>query len=227
MVNDDTTKLNNTIGPTTKPHGNTRIKLTRDMINDIINRYTYDSVNGGLINNKTGVHNKSVAAGGKYKHIQILGRSVYVHRIVWMMHNNWEEPSGVIDHINGNSLDNRIENLRDVTHTENMANRSNASQYGKWVLKHGKGFRVNFVFKGVEQFYSFPKVEDAIEFRDKIALDISNGIYELRRPTNSKLPIGIFKKKSKTQKLPYLVSLPNRDEKSFATLEEATNYATS
>ena len=46
------------------------------------------------------------------------------------MHNNWEEPSGVIDHINGDSLDNRIENLRNVTHTENMANRSNASQYG-------------------------------------------------------------------------------------------------
>ena len=94
------------------------------------------------------------------------------------------------------------------------------------VLKHGTGFKVEFTFKGVSQFYSFPKVEDAMEFRDKIALDISNGIYELRRPTNSKLPIGVFKKKSKTQKLPYLVSITGKEERSFATLEEATNYAT-
>lgn len=74
MVKEDTTKLNNnlenTIGPTTKPQGNTRIKLTRDMINDIINRYTYDSVNGGLINNKTGVQNNGVSVGGRYKKLQ-------------------------------------------------------------------------------------------------------------------------------------------------------------
>lgn len=83
-----------------------------------------------------------------------------------MMHNNWQEPSGVIDHINGDSLDNRIENLRDVSHTANMINRSNASKYGKWVTFSGKNVRVTFVFNGVEQFYPFPSVELAMEFRD-------------------------------------------------------------
>ena len=82
------------------------------------------------------------------------------------MHNNWQEPKGVIDHINGNSLDNRIENLRDVSHTENMINRSNASKYGKWVLKHGNGYKVVFVHKGVILFLL------AMEFRDKISLEI-------------------------------------------------------
>ena len=104
--------------------------MSDDTIKEVLRRYTYDPVNGGLINNLTGLHNKSITAGGRYKNITILGRSVYVHRLVWMMHNNWKEPIGVIDHINGNTLDNRIENLRDVTHTENMTNRSNASQYG-------------------------------------------------------------------------------------------------
>lgn len=226
-LNNSITNLENTVvhkATSTKSYGNTRVELTSDMINEVANRYTYDPINGGLINNKTGMQNKSVASGGKYKVIMLLGRSTYVHRIVWMMHNNWEEPSGVIDHINGNSLDNRIENLRNVTHTENMANRSNASQYGKWVRKHGNGGKVEFIFKGVPQFYSFPKLEDAMEFRDKVSMDIEKEIYKLKRPAKSTLPIGIFKKKSKTQKLPYLVSIENKDEMSFATVEEAIKY---
>ena len=43
------------------------------------------------------------------------------HRLVWMYHHGkW--PDNFIDHINNNRADNRIENLRDVTHEENMAN---------------------------------------------------------------------------------------------------------
>ena len=38
------------------------------------------------------------------------------------------------------------------------------------------------------------------------------------------LPEGVFKKKSKTQKLPYLVSIENKDEMSFATIDEAIKY---
>lgn len=59
-----------------------------------------------------------------------------------------------------------------------------------------------------------------MEFRDKISLEIEKGTYKLKRPT---LPIGIFKKKSKTQKLPYLVSIDDKED-SFATLEEAIRF---
>lgn len=197
--------------------------ITETHIQLINDRYKYDEVNGGLINRATGVQNKGAAAGGRYKQIKVSSLVIYVHKVVWMMHNNWQEPKGVIDHINGNSLDNRIENLRDITHTENMISRSNASEHGKWVLKHGNGYKVEFVFKGVSQFYSFPTLEPAMEFRDKISLEIEKGIYKLKRPTKSTLPIGIFKKKSKTQKLPYLVSIDDKED-SFATLEEAIRF---
>lgn len=43
------------------------------------------------------------------------------HRFAWAIHHgNW--PKGVIDHINGNGMDNRIDNLRDVTQSVNMQN---------------------------------------------------------------------------------------------------------
>jgi len=44
-----------------------------------------------------------------------------VHRLIWKMYHG-TEPAPVIDHINGDKSDNRIENLREVTHAENNLN---------------------------------------------------------------------------------------------------------
>lgn len=51
----------------------------------------------------------------------IENRSFRAHRVVWaVFHNAW--PSGIIDHINGNSSDNRIVNLREVSASINSRN---------------------------------------------------------------------------------------------------------
>lgn len=43
------------------------------------------------------------------------------HRIVWFL-NYGEWPKGIIDHLDGNGLNNRLDNLRDVTSTNNGRN---------------------------------------------------------------------------------------------------------
>lgn len=58
-----------------------------------------------------------------YVEVHVDGHMVRRARLAWaLMHGRW--PEHVIDHINHNRSDDRITNLRDVTHTENQRNQS-------------------------------------------------------------------------------------------------------
>lgn len=52
---------------------------------------------------------------------RILDSNLKLHKAIWIYHNGDSEGFD-IDHINGNTLDNRIENLRMVTHQKNTQN---------------------------------------------------------------------------------------------------------
>lgn len=56
-----------------------------------------------------------------YHGIRIDRALILVHRLIWVLHYG-EWPKGELDHINGDKFDNRIENLRDCTKSENMRN---------------------------------------------------------------------------------------------------------
>jgi len=59
---------------------------------------------------------------GGYRKTTIDREQIKVHRLVWFVANGaW--PSGQIDHIDGNKLNNAISNLRDVSMSINMQNR--------------------------------------------------------------------------------------------------------
>jgi len=57
-----------------------------------------------------------------YISIRINKRLMYAHRIVWLIHKGkW--PNKYIDHIDGDRQNNKIQNLREVSHRENNINK--------------------------------------------------------------------------------------------------------
>lgn len=59
----------------------------------------------------------------QYRFMKCEGRRKRVHHVIWYLHKgSWPDPSMDMDHINMNKLDNRIENLRQVTRRVNSLN---------------------------------------------------------------------------------------------------------
>ncbi len=92
--------------------------------------FSYDPESGRLywkINMNSRVRIGSIAGtirkSGRtaYCYVRVNGRIHMAHRIAWHIHNGCF-PNGEIDHIDGDGLNNRIDNLRDVTKSVNNRN---------------------------------------------------------------------------------------------------------
>ena len=85
--------------------------------------YKYDD--GHIVNRKTGKRRRELKNPNGYLYVNIRFKGnlyrISCHRFVWVLCNDcW--PQLTVDHINGNRHDNRIENLREVTQSDNIFN---------------------------------------------------------------------------------------------------------
>ena len=123
--------------------------------------YDYDDRSGKLVNAKT----NRVVKGNKYARRNGVCRYVYIdlysfgkryrllmHRVIWAWHNGCF-PTMEIDHIDLDPTNNRIENLREVTQSENMRNmiypwkpNADTGLPGVWKLKKG-GYQIKVAQK--------------------------------------------------------------------------------
>jgi hypothetical protein len=103
-----------------------------------------------------------------YRDIRVLGKIYKVHRLAWLyIYGVW--PTKGIDHINGITGDNRIQNLREANNAQNLHNsklrKDNTSGYHgvSWSKSHNKWI-AKISYRGKERYIgSYSNAEEAAE----------------------------------------------------------------
>jgi len=107
--------------------------------------------------------------GNGYISLRCCGRKYYAHRVAWYL--TFGQWPNNIDHINGDGTDNRLENLRDVSPTENHRNqriRKNclSGHMGVRWSERDKRWRAYITVEGVQKnLGSYKAKADAISAR--------------------------------------------------------------
>jgi hypothetical protein len=136
---------------------------------DVITYIDYNHETGEIKHLNRNNSNGSIDRHG-YLIIKIKGKQYKAHRLAYAKYYN-VSPKGVIDHINGIRLDNRIENLRDTTHKVNASNSNrlpnkDTGEVGIYIDKQ-KYLNKKFTLKISGKTHRFYTLEDAIIFKNQ------------------------------------------------------------
>ena len=102
-----------------------------------------------------------------YLRVGLFGKHFRVHRLIYLMFHG--DVPKILDHINGNKLDNRIENLRPATSSQNNSNsvkqkRNTSGIKNVYWNKNIKKWTVIIgVDKKLKYFGSYDSIEEAAE----------------------------------------------------------------
>jgi hypothetical protein len=115
----------------------------------------FEYVDGDLIRKSNNKSMKGATASGYFR-ANIKGKNYLVHRLIFLMHHGYLPLA--IDHINGNKSDNRIDNLRAASWSENCQNKKirtdNSIGYkGIHWNKSAQKWSVQVGFKGKRKYF--------------------------------------------------------------------------
>ncbi len=118
---------------------------------------------------KSGTEAGSLLNNG-YKRVKVNGKDYLTHRVIFFMLKGYLPNE--LDHVNGNKLDNRIENLRPATRQQNQANRSVRSKTGmKGVYKLRKVYVTQITVNNKRiNLGTYTNLEEAAKVYDKAAI---------------------------------------------------------
>lgn len=85
---------------------------------------------------------------GEYLAVKLFKQRYMVHHVVWWLHGGVIPDGMLLDHINRNKLDNRIENLRLVDTSENSANSSRYGNRNCYWNERVQAYQVRVQFRG-------------------------------------------------------------------------------
>lgn len=99
-------------------------------------------------------------------YVQVDKKKHLVHRVIWLLHHN--EVPEFLDHIDGNPLNNKIENLRPATKAQNAMNRKirsdNSTGFKGIYPTASKRFAATICIDGVSKYlgtYDTPEMAQA------------------------------------------------------------------
>lgn len=140
-----------------------RSTITKEITKEVLDYFVYDETspsglrwkksvvgtNGRVYKNAgdvAGIKKDTSDCKSKRWVVRFLGKSIYAHRLVYAIHHGLDH-NLVVDHVNGNSLDNRIVNLRVISqeiNTRNSKRELNRSSTGFTGVSRCKRSRLNF-----------------------------------------------------------------------------------
>jgi hypothetical protein len=150
--------------------------ITQDYLKSILH-YCPDTGVFTWIVNKGPVKAGSIASciltdgkGIPYLSVMINGKTYLQHRLAWLYCFGYM-PKDMVDHINGDTVDNRIRNLREASNSKNCKNQKRRTNNTSgvtgvyWVKVCGKwGARINSDYKSIN-LGVFNSFEDAVAAR--------------------------------------------------------------
>lgn len=132
-----------------------RLSFHEAMRQSLMQHLTYDPITGNFERIKDSgrrkVGSKVGSVNGRYLQIGFGGYRDRAHRLAWLFVHGYIPEE--IDHINGNGLDNRIANLRAVSHQQNVHNHIKPPKH------NSTGFMGVSFFKGTNRFSSYIQID--------------------------------------------------------------------